>query len=87
MRTVVKMAFAVAVLALMNLGGLAMRASHAQGTDYPWCVIYQGEDADGGEHCMFISYGQCMATATPGSGGTCVRNRRFDSPPERHFRH
>ena len=29
---------------------------------------------DGAYTCIFSSYEQCMMTATPGTGGSCVRN-------------
>jgi uncharacterized protein DUF3551 len=37
----------------------------------PWCVVYSGR---GGRNCGFVSYQQCMMTATPGTGGSCVQN-------------
>jgi hypothetical protein len=65
---------AVIMLALAGVGALGAAASPAQAQTYPWCIVYIGPNGDGGEHCMFVSYGQCMLTATPGSGGVCVRN-------------
>jgi hypothetical protein len=38
----------------------------------PWCVVYSGRD--GAYTCTFTSFGQCMMTATPGTGGSCVQN-------------
>ena len=38
----------------------------------PWCVVYNGRD--GAYTCIFTSFEQCMMTATPGSGGSCVQN-------------
>jgi hypothetical protein len=38
----------------------------------PWCVQYSGRGA--AMTCTFHSYEQCRMTATPGSGGFCVRN-------------
>ena len=38
----------------------------------PWCVLYNGRD--GAYTCIFTSFEQCMMTATPGSGGSCVQN-------------
>ncbi len=46
------------------------RPSFAE-TYRPWCVQYSGR---GGRDCGFTSYDQCMMTATPGSGGSCVKN-------------
>ena len=72
---------ALAVLALFGLAACAQPRvedkpwDYSAAQDYPWCVVYTGLD-NGGPHCMFTSYDQCMMTATPGSGGTCVRNVR-----------
>jgi hypothetical protein len=68
---------AMTLLALAGLAALDVPASRVQAQDYPWCIVYNGPEADGGEHCMFISYQQCLMTATPGSGATCVRNPRI----------
>ncbi|HMJ28029.1 MAG TPA: DUF3551 domain-containing protein [Xanthobacteraceae bacterium] len=38
----------------------------------PWCVVYSGRD--GARTCIFSSFEQCMMTATPGTGGSCVQN-------------
>jgi hypothetical protein len=38
----------------------------------PWCVVYSGRD--GAYTCIFSSFDQCMMTATPGTGGSCVQN-------------
>ena len=76
--------------ALIGLAGWAVAASPAAARDYPWCVTYSGVDSDGGVHCMFDSYRQCLQTATPGSGGNCVQNpylvppRGADQPRSRH---
>jgi hypothetical protein len=40
----------------------------------PWCAQYYGRGGDGARNCGFVSYEQCMMTATPGSGAWCVRN-------------
>jgi hypothetical protein len=66
----------IALLALGSLGAFGMPPSQAQVPNYPWCITYIGPDADGGVHCMFTSYAQCMMTATPGSGGTCTPSGR-----------
>ena len=58
---------ATIVLALAGLAALDAPASRAQAQDYPWCIVYNGRDADGGTHCMFTSYRQCLMTATPGT--------------------
>jgi len=66
----------IAMLAATGIGWLGSPASQAQAPNYPWCIVYSGGQADGGEHCMFTSYAQCMLTATPGSGASCVHNPR-----------
>ena len=75
---------ALAALAFLGLAACAQlpaaqlpdAGDFSAAQDYPWCVVYTGLD-NGGPHCMFTSYGQCMMAATPGSGGTCVRNVRM----------
>src|SRR4029453_3153897 len=37
----------------------------------PWCAGYSGR---GGRNCGFVSFEQCMMTATPGTGGSCPQN-------------
>ena len=51
--------------------GIDARPSGAE-TYRPWCVVYNGRD--GAYTCIFSSYEQCMMTATPGTGGSCVQN-------------
>lgn len=40
----------------------------------PWCVQYGSSDRDNGTTCAFTSFEQCMMTAGPGTGGSCVQN-------------
>jgi uncharacterized protein DUF3551 len=40
----------------------------------PWCAQYYGGNGNGTTNCGFVSYDQCMMTATPGSGAWCVQN-------------
>ena len=42
----------------------------------PWCVVYSGRDS-GARTCTFTSYEQCMMTAGPGTGGSCIQNPWF----------
>ena len=51
-----------------------VRSSTAE-TYRPWCVEYSGRD--GARTCIFSSFEQCMMTATPGTGGSCVQNPWF----------
>ena len=77
-----------AVILLAFAGAAGIPASQAQAPDYPWCVVYDGQEGDGGMHCLFVSYSQCLMTATPGSGANCVRNPRTgpDGTPARRGR-
>jgi hypothetical protein len=61
------------VLTLSSLTAIDARSATAQGYNPPWCVQYLG-GRNGATNCSFHSYEQCMMTATPGSGGICVRN-------------
>jgi Protein of unknown function (DUF3551) len=60
------------VLTLSSLTAIDARPTAAE-IYRPWCVQYQGS-RNGATNCGFTSYEQCMMTATPGSGGHCVRN-------------
>jgi hypothetical protein len=62
---------AFALLALTTIAAIDARPAAAE-TYRPWCVLYNGRD--GARTCTFSSYEQCMMTATPGSGGSCVQN-------------
>jgi hypothetical protein len=48
----------------------------ANAQNYPWCAIYSRGGAGGGTNCGFVSYAQCMATAS-GLGSFCYRNTQF----------
>jgi uncharacterized protein DUF3551 len=65
-----------AVLLLLILSSLtALDVRPAASEIYrPWCAQYYGRGGDGARNCGFVSYEQCMMTATPGSGAWCVRN-------------
>jgi hypothetical protein len=65
-----------AVLLLLILSSLtALDVRPAASEIYrPWCAQYYGRGSDGARNCGFVSYEQCMMTATPGSGAWCVRN-------------
>jgi hypothetical protein len=65
-----------AVLLLLILSSLsALDVRPAASEIYrPWCAQYYGRGSDGARNCGFVSYEQCMMTATPGSGAFCVRN-------------
>src|SRR5262249_23204563 len=64
-----------AALILLSLGPLtatAARPSRAE-TYPPWCVVYSGRTG-GARNCGFPSFEQCLMTAGPGTGGSCVQN-------------
>ena len=65
-----------AVLLLLILSALAALDVRPAASEIyrPWCVQYYGHGSDGARNCGFVSYEQCMMTATPGSGAWCVRN-------------
>jgi Protein of unknown function (DUF3551) len=64
----------VLLLTVCTLIALDARPSGAE-TNRPWCVVYSGRD--GAYTCIFASFEQCMMTATPGTGGSCVQNQWF----------
>lgn len=58
---------------------------------YPWCVQYGGgRHGIGATSCAFVSFQQCMATAS-GLGNMCVENPAYTGPPNRvarrHYKH
>ena len=61
---------AAILLAVGPLSAIDARPSGAE-TYRPWCAVYSGR---GGRNCGFVSFEQCMMTATPGTGGSCVQN-------------
>jgi Protein of unknown function (DUF3551) len=65
-----------AVLLLLVLSSLAALDVRPAASEIyrPWCAQYYGRGGDGARNCGFVSYEQCMMTATPGSGAWCVRN-------------
>jgi len=63
---------ALILLAVGPLSAIDARPSGAE-TYRPWCVVYSGRTG-GARNCGFVSYQQCMMTAGPGTGGSCVQN-------------
>jgi hypothetical protein len=63
-----------AAFALLTLAVFAAIDSHPAAAEVyrPWCVVYSGRD--GAYTCIFTSFEQCMMTAGPGTGGSCVQN-------------
>jgi hypothetical protein len=64
----------VLLLTVCTLIAIDARQGSAE-THRPWCVVYSGRD--GAYTCIFTSFEQCMMTATPGTGGSCVQNPWF----------
>jgi hypothetical protein len=75
------MKLSLSTLALIAAAVTLATAAHAQ--NYPWCAIYSGGAAGGGTNCGFVSYEQCMATAS-GLGSFCYRNTQYVPPPGPH---
>jgi hypothetical protein len=71
----------LSIFALFAAAMTLATPAHAQ--NYPWCAIYSGRGAGGGTNCGFVSYAQCMATAS-GLGSFCYRNTQFVPPPGPH---
>jgi hypothetical protein len=66
-----------AVLMMVVLAAIAAVDAPSAGAEIyrPWCVIYQSGSGNGaGPTCAFTSFEQCMMTAGPGTGGSCVQN-------------
>lgn len=62
---------AVSVLVLGATTVIDIVPSTAE-TYRPWCSQYSGRG--GGRNCSFASFEQCMMTAGPGTGASCVQN-------------
>ena len=67
--TMIRAAFALFALAVCVVIDVREAAAEIY---RPWCVVYSGRD--GAYTCIFTSFDQCMMTATPGTGGSCVQN-------------
>jgi hypothetical protein len=57
-------------------------ASAAKAQNYPWCE-YLGGEMGGARNCGFISFDQCMLSAS-GNGGDCRQNTQYTPPPGPH---
>jgi hypothetical protein len=66
------MKLSLSTLALIAAAVTLATPVHAQ--NYQWCAIYSGGAAGGGTNCGFVSYEQCMATASD-LGSFCYRNK------------
>jgi hypothetical protein len=56
------------------------KGAHAQ--NYPWCAYYGGVGG-GGTNCGFMTFQQCMTSAS-GIGGSCEPNTQYVPPPGPH---
>jgi hypothetical protein len=63
---------AMILLAVCPLTAIIDARPSGAETYRPWCVQYSGRG--GGRSCAFTSFEQCMMTAGPGTGGSCVQN-------------
>jgi Protein of unknown function (DUF3551) len=63
---------AFTLLTLAALAAIDTRPSYAE-TYRPWCAVYQGSGRSA-TNCGFTSFQQCMMTAGPGTGASCVQN-------------
>jgi hypothetical protein len=69
-------------LSLLILGivlATSALATRAQAQNYPWCALYSGGGAGGGENCGFSTREQCNATVS-GIGGFCEPNNLYVPP-------
>ncbi|MGO8922851.1 MAG: DUF3551 domain-containing protein [Xanthobacteraceae bacterium] len=82
------MKLSLSALALIAAAVTLATPAHAQ--NYPWCALYSGGGVGGGTNCGFVSFEQCMATAS-GLGKFCVRNTQYVPPlgphPLRRYRY
>jgi hypothetical protein len=65
-------------LAALVISAWQPPASAQTRTYYPWCAE-EPDESGGALSCGFVSYAQCMATAS-GLGGHCIRNP-YETPP------
>ncbi len=70
------MRIAFAVLFTLVIGSTI---DTARADPYRWCADYV-VSGDGGTQCTFLTYEQCMASAS-GRGGLCRHNIHYDGRP------
>jgi len=63
---------AMILLAVCPLTAIIDARPSGAETYRPWCVQYSSRS--GAKSCAFTSFEQCMMTAGPGTGGSCVQN-------------
>jgi Protein of unknown function (DUF3551) len=69
------------IAALDVVAATACIDTPAQAQNYPWCEYMGGGFDGGGRNCGFISFEQCMQTAS-GNGGDCRKNTQYEPPGE-----
>ena len=70
---------ASALFVVLALTPVEFNSPAAAEVIYPWCAHYIGRGG-GGPSCGFVSFQQCMATAS-GMGGNCQMNPFYNPPP------
>src|SRR5262245_63688459 len=73
----------LSLLMLALIAAALTLATTANAQNDPWCAIYSGGAVGGGTNCGFVSFEQCMATAS-GLGSFCYRNTQYVPPPGPH---
>jgi hypothetical protein len=63
----------LAILSAFALALLAQTGTPAQAREYPWCVRYDWSTYN----CGFVSFAQCMATASGQNAARCEQNPRY----------
>jgi hypothetical protein len=77
----------LSAVALLAATMVALPSPARAEIQYPWCVQYGGgRNGIGATSCAFVSFAQCMATAS-GLGNMCVENPAYPGAPSRPARH
>ena len=71
------------LLALSVIVATTVFNTQTKAQNYPWCAIYSGGAVSGGTNCGFVTFEQCMVTAS-GLGSFCYRNTQYEPPPGPH---
>ncbi len=68
------------LLFMLGIGvGVLCIEKPAEAQNYPWCAIYSEGAVGGGTNCGFITFEQCMETAS-GLGSFCYRSMQYVPP-------
>jgi len=71
------------LIALGLLAAAPFFGAPAQAQNYPWCEYIGGDGGGGASNCGFVSFEQCMQSAS-GNGGDCRVNTQYTPPPGPH---